>query len=574
MTIERRKMENIISDATRRNWDRLSVNTDGKLKSRANKQKSLKKIIPVEYLAYTNKIKLIERISELYKENSTPEVIYNIAVNLLQIEGIFNRQSVQELLLDFKREYDISLIQIDVTIPKFNHLDDFLGALYQSLLTEGDKNKNGSYYTPKQIVNDMTSKFDLTEGVNFLDPCCGSGAFLMGVPVKNPSNLFGIEKDPIAAFIAKINLLLLYKNIEFRPNIFCYDFLLDKFFEESNLVFDYIATNPPWGNKSKINSRLIDSRESFVQFFVKSYNLLKEGGEINFLFPESILNVKSHKVVREFIILNHDLQEIHKYSSSFTGVVTDFISMRFIKGAKSEKIKVVSKNDEYYVDYSAFEHTDNKVFSLLTPDEEQIVKKVLEQSVYSLSNSQWALGIVTGNNKEKLKILDAPGLEKIYTGKEIGKFILKEAKYYIHYDRDSFQQVAKDEIYRAKEKLVYKFVSNKLMFAYDDSSSLFLNSANILIPNIPGMNIKSVLAFLNSSLYQFLYEKLFGELKILKGNLCELPFPEIDSQTDNELTQIVEQILMDGKIRQKEIDDIVYRVFDLDTNLFVKENNR
>lgn len=562
-------MENIISDATRRNWDKLSVNADGKLKSRANKQKSLKKIIPVEYLVDTNKIKLIERISELYKEYSTPEVIYNIAVNLLQIEGIFNRQSVQELLLDFKREHNISLIQIDVPIPKFNHLDDFLGALYQSLLTEGDKNKNGSYYTPKQIVNDMTSKFDLTEGVNFLDPCCGSGAFLMGVPVKNPSNLFGIEKDPIAAFIAKINLLLLYKNIEFRPNIFCYDFLLDKFFEESNLVFDYIATNPPWGNKSKINSRLIDSKESFVQFFVKSYNLLKEGGEINFLFPESILNVKSHKVVREFIILNHDLQEIHKYSSSFTGVVTDFISMRFIKGAKREKIKVVAKNNEYYVDYSAFEHTDNKVFSLLTHDEEQIVKKVLEQSVYSLSNSQWALGIVTGNNKEKLKTLDALGLEKIYTGKEIGKFLLKEAKYYIHYDRDSFQQVAKDEIYRAKEKLVYKFVSNKLMFAYDDSSSLFLNSANILIPNIPGMNIKTVLALLNSSLYQFLYEKLFGELKVLKGNLSELPFPKIDSQTDNKLTQIVEQILMDGKIRQKEIDDIVYKIFGLDKKLFI-----
>ena len=160
-------------------------------------------------------------------------------------------------------------------------------------------------------------------------------------------------------------------------------------------------------------------------------------------------------------------------------------------------------------------------------------------------------------------------MEKIYTGKEIGKFLLKEAKNYIHYDRDSFQQVAKDEIYRAKEKLVYKFVSNKLMFAYDDSSSLFLNSANILIPNIPGMNIKTVLAFLNSSLYQFLYEKLFGELKVLKGNLSELPFPEIDSQTDNELTQIVEQILMDGKIRQKEIDDIVYRVFGLDKKLFI-----
>lgn len=98
------------------------------------------------------------------------------------------------------------------------------------------------------------------------------------------------------------------------------------------------------------------------------------------------------------------------------------------------------------------------------------------------------------------------------------------------------------------------------MFAYDDSSSLFLNSANILIPNIPGMSTKTVLDFLNSSLYQFLYEKLFGELKVLKGNLSELPFPKIDSKTNNELSLMVDEIIYEGKNNQKEIDEIVYSI--------------
>ncbi|MGT2866538.1 TaqI-like C-terminal specificity domain-containing protein [Streptococcus fryi] len=556
-------MENIISDATRRNWGKLSVNIDDKLKSRANKQKSLKKIIPVEYLQDTDKINLIEKISETYT-GAVTEAIYSIAVSLLQIEGIYERQSVQEILLAFQRENNIDLIPIDETIPRFNNKDDFLGALYQSFLTEGDKNKNGSYYTPRQIVNDMLYEFDLTEETTFLDPCCGSGAFLMGVRTNNPSNLFGIEKDPIAAFIAKVNLILSYKDINFKPQILCGDFLQDEVFFSSHDSFDFIATNPPWGNKTKIVSNLIDSKESFVHFFVKSYKLLKEGGRVNFLFPESILNVKSHKVIREFIISNHDLHEIHQYSSSFTGVVTNFISMNFIKGVKSNTVTIRNKNEEFNVEYTAFNHTENKVFSLLKPQEEQIVEKVLSRSAYSLSSSQWALGIVTGNNKEKLKSSDGPNLEKIYTGKEIDKFKLKEAKNYIYYDRDSFQQVAKDEIYRAKEKLVYKFVSNKLIFAYDDSSSLFLNSANILIPNIPGMSTKSVLAFLNSSLYQFLYEKLFGELKVLKGNLSELPFPKIDSKTNYELTKLVDEIIYEGKNNQKEIDEIVYRLFELD----------
>ena len=114
-----------------------------------------------------------------------------------------------------------------------------------------------------------------------------------------------------------------------------------------------------------------------------------------------------------------------------------------------------------------------------------------------------------------------------------------------------------------ERKLVYKFVSNKLMFAYDDTSSLFLNSANILIPNISGMSTKTVLAFLNSSLYQFLYEKLFGELKVLKGNLMELPFPKIDSETNNTLTMLVEEIISEGKNNQNDIDEIIYNVYDL-----------
>lgn len=559
-------METIISDATKRNWIKLSVDTDNKLKSRANKQKSEKKIVPVEYLSSNEDVKIIEKMADVFSQYSISDVIYNVAESLLIAESIHERQSVQEILLDFQNQFKIKNFKIKTEIPKFDKNYDFLGALYQSLVTEGDKNRNGSYYTPSNIVDDMLSDFNLTTTSNFLDPCCGSGAFLLRVKVRNPLHLFGIEKDPIAAFIAKVNLILAYKEIDFQPNILCKDFLKEDMFFSSKYKFDLIATNPPWGSKTKIVSNLIDSKESFVHFFVKAYNILEKGGKINFLFPESILNVKSHKVVREFMILNHDMNDIHRYSSSFTGVLTNFISMQFNKGIITDKVKVRSSDDEFYVDYSVFEHTENKVFSLLKPQEEHIVTKILEKSIYSLSNSQWALGIVTGNNKEKLKSSIEPNLEKIYTGKEIEKFKLKEAKKFILYDRSSFQQVARDELYRANEKLVYKFVSNKLMFAYDDSSSLFLNSANILIPNIPGMTTKTVLAFLNSSLYQFLYEKLFGELKVLKGNLSELPFPKISPEIDNELTMLVNDILYHDEDKQKEIDKIIYKVFDLDIN--------
>ncbi len=100
---------------------------------------------------------------------------------------------------------------------------------------------------------------------------------------------------------------------------------------------------------------------------------------------------------------------------------------------------------------------------------------------------------------------------------------MKPATKYLRYDRNALQQVAPDAIYRAPEKLVYKFISDKLVFAYDASGSLFLNSANILVPAIPSMSAKAVMAFLNSTLFQFVYAKLFGKVRTRKENLIELP---------------------------------------------------
>ena len=96
---------------------------------------------------------------------------------------------------------------------------------------------------------------------------------------------------------------------------------------------------------------------------------------------------------------------------------------------------------------------------------------------------------------------------------------ISDSENYINYTRENFQQVAPENIYRAKEKLVYKFISKKLIFAYDNKQRLFLNSANILIPKLENYTIKDVMTFLNSTLFQYIYTKKFNELKVLKGNL-------------------------------------------------------
>ena len=558
-----------ISIATVRNWERLGTDGTGKLTKRANKVKSKKRIIPYEYISDKDNIALLEDIVEIIISNNYPHMdcIYTLCVSQLKNHNIYMNSNVRQMLCEYEGNSIIEeLTQCLLPANEF----DFIGTVYQCLLLEGSKNRMGSYYTPRIVSAYMTRELDFSSGQKFLDPCCGSGSFLLSLNCDDPDLLYGIDNDAAAVLIAKTNLLCKYRHSRFKPHIYCLNYLesdtlskRDPIFDER---FDYIYTNPPWGavTKETVTSLPIRSSESFSLFFVQSFFRLKPNGLIRFLFPESILNVKVHKDIRLFMLENCSLKAITFYKENFSGVVTSYVDILACKSAPGEFINVTKNGETFSVTAESFRKTENLVFNILTNRDISIVEKVRKISPYNLSQSVWALGIVTGNNKEKLSDMPKQGMEPIFTGKEIAPYVLKRAKKYVFYDRGQFQQAAKDEIYRSPEKLVYKFISDRLVFAYDDNKSLFLNSANILIPSIPGMSVKTVMAFLNSDLYSFLYRKLFGEIKILKGNLLELPFPAVSADTNIEIEQVINKIIISQDVSLVDtLQKIIYDVFQL-----------
>ena len=556
-----------ISDATLRNWEKLNTGTNGRLTTRANKRKSKKRVLPMEYISNKDNIAFIQNTLDYIDENSIDimSAILSLGISLLKKANIYNHRHVKTTLEEYA---SIAVIDELVSSNLPTNEFDILGLIYQSYLQEGKKNIIGSYYTPQKIVYNMTKDFDLSNGALFFDPCCGSGAFLLTVSANEPNQIFGVDKDKVAVLISKINLLLKYKDKEFFPQVYCIDFLMDRSIMQQHPIFekkfDYIATNPPWGAvNSKSNIYAITSKETFSYFFVKAFEQLKENGTIKFLFPEAILNVKVHKDIRQFILDHAGLVSITIYDDRFSGVTTKYIDIECGNGAYKNSFNVYTGSKKRTVEMKTVQETENLVFNLLSDYDLSIIKLVKSIGKYSLQNSIWALGIVTGDNKSKLFSEYHDGMERIYTGKEIQPYVLRPATNYILYDRANLQQVAKEEIYQAPEKLVYKFISNKLVFAYDNSASLFLNSANILIPNIPSMSSKSVMAFLNSPLFQFMYIKLFGEVKILKGNLIELPFPELSTTDNATITSLVDELLGGNSAKREEIENYIFSFYGL-----------
>ena len=566
-----------ISEATSRNWARLHSDGSGRLMSRANKQLSTKTILPLEYFSNKKNIADIQRFVTFCKEQNykVEDVLYSVGVKLLKEAGIYGKPHVAAALNSESSEY--SEYSEKLMLPPLPTDEfDLLGLLYQCFLVEGEKNRKGSYYTPLEVARNMTKGLDFSKGQTFFDPCCGSGAFLLALDGASPEQVLGCDNDPIAVMITKINLLLKYKSQVFEPQIIKCDYL-KYYFKYKN---SYIISNPPWGAVifGEKNNQM-STKESFSFFFEKAFNQLEDGGKIRFLLPESILNVKSHRNFRKFLLENTDIQSITKYPGAFSGVQTKYIDVecKRTRHALSPQDFVIECNSSNMssgdnariipemrkINKSCFYLTNNLNFNLLSDSDLKKMQKILAKKKYTLKDSIWALGVITGDNKNKVKSNQGRGMEPIYTGKEIEAYTLKQPHKFIKYKRTDYQQVAKDEIYRTDEKLVYKFISKNLVFAYDDSKSLFLNSANILIPRIPGMSIKTVLAFLNSELFKFLYKSLFGEIKILKGNLLELPFPAISPETDKKLTELVDEVLKGNRGALQLIDNEIFKAFGL-----------
>jgi len=370
--------------------------------------------------------------------------------------------------------------------------------------------------------------------------------------------------------IAKVNLIIKYKGVEFIPNLFAFDFLENTENSISNEKFDYIITNPPWGADvsyiSNVFFREIRSEESFSYMIVNSKKYLKKTGELIFLLPESFLNVKIHSDIREFLLRMMRIDSISLYPSSFSGVLTKFISIKVKNEILDDYefyIEDLGCEEKYFNNSNDVLNTANFVISKLSDIDKEILNKIFNSQYNTLDESIWALGIVTGDNNGKLKKAEGEILEPIYTGKEISEYRLMPVKNYIEYNRDAFQQVAPDRIYRASEKLVYKFISKDLIFAYDNNKSLFLNSANILIPNIEGMSIKTSMAFLNSNIFKYIYRKMFGEIKILKGNLEKLPFPVITNEENLAFEKLCDEVLSGEDDKKIEINEKIYSIFEL-----------
>ncbi len=486
--------------------------------------------------------------------------------------------------IDFN-SFDFSNIQfIFKQSIAFIPAEDTLGFIYTSLRDLSQRKQTGAYYTPAKTVRKLIDNL-FTNGVSlesktFCDPCCGTGNFLIGLLRQgvSASSLYGQDIDKLSVLITRINMFLLSAewNKEQLDTHFVCGNTLEKTFSES---FSVILGNPPWGydfTKEEIPFLLKHYKtgkskgmESYDLFVEKAIELLEKGGYMAYVLPEAFLSVASHLQARELILENTSFKFVSFLGNAFAGVQCPAIilGVRNDGRGSTEQCKVLFDDTEFIIGKDR--NFAASLFSFNMNDNEYDCLKSIETAPnvrYLANNAKFALGIVTGNNKQYIKNSKEEGYETVLKGSDILRYAIKDTDNYIYFAPESFQQVAPTELYRANEKLLYRFISEVPVFAYDNKQTLSLNSCNILIPQIEGMNIKYVLAVLNSSVAAFFLSKKFNSVKLLRSHIESLPIPMVSLEVQERIVKKVDNIMMtekDATIFYAELDEDIFSIYSL-----------
>lgn len=459
--------------------------------------------------------------------------------------------------------------------------EDILGLIYISCKNIGNRKATGSYYTPTKVVKNLISKLDFQATPKILDPCCGTGNFLLQLPDHIPfDSVFGNDIDTVSVKITRLNMALKYDVpvSSICEHITAFNYLT----EYTNTGFRYIIGNPPWGfefsvsEKNKLRKLFKATSgkniESYDIFIEQSLNHLSDNGHLAFILPEAILNVKAHTNIREIILKNCSIKNIDFLGNAFDGVQCPCIllDLQCTRSPLSTLgMNVNTGSDAFTINLER--KVTSKYFSFTTTDAEyQVLNKIktIQNASFLLGNADFALGIVTGNNKKYISNVKTSENEMVLKGADILKYHINTTTNYITFEPENFQQVAPTEIYRAQEKLLYRFISNQFVFAYDDKQTLSLNSCNIVIPKIPGIKIKYVLAILNSRIAQFIYKKEFNSVKILRSHIENIPIPFIDEAAQDKIIAITDKLIAGLSSEEtihvyNELDALIAEIFNL-----------
>ena len=367
-----------------------------------------------------------------------------------------------------------------------SHTDcDVIGAAFEVFAERYFAGEKGEFFTPRIAIKNAIKMLDPQYAKTVIDPACGSGGFLIyalehiweiietsqlnkeEAKRRTPSFIYGIDKEPDLVKVARAYMTLVGDG---SSNIVGTDSLkpLDSWDEKARVKiadvngemkqFDFVFTNPPFGADIKIKhssilekydlghkwikpknslqwlkSQKMEPTDPQILFLELCVNLLKEGGRMCIVLPESVLGNVGEEYVRQWLLDNTTILAIwdcpallfqpHTNTKTCilfiekTKTVNQSIMMSVISkcGHDARGAEIRAENGELVEDFSKAlmdwqnrpSETDMNLkewkgeVSIIVPSNDVIDKRILVPRLYQLEHELGAVTTLLGDLEQE-----------------------------------------------------------------------------------------------------------------------------------------------------------------------------
>lgn len=452
-------------------------------------------------------------------------------------------------------------------------IPDPLGWVYQVWLSRGVRRHGGAYYTPPQVVDYLCRRaLDGLEGpdgpVRILDPACGSGAFLARILALRPeARAEGWDHDPVAAAICRYNL----PGVAVR--------VVDALAEPARPVLDAVVGNPPYissglrgarrvlpADRAALQERFAGAAEyklnTYPLFVVQGLRLLRPGGRLAFILPDSFLLGRYFAGLRRELLGSARILEITLLDSDFwaDAAVGRPTLLVLEKGAASPVHTVLVRRAkgpaaldppkaQRRQEQAAWAAAPLQRFRLFfTGDDAELVRRLEEHPrVRPLGECLRSYSGLIGRAGQRSLLRSAhppghpgPWAPLLRSGREVDRYRLEWAGEHVLLDPARIKSGGRLDLYR-QPKLLLRQTADDLRAAYDDGGFFCLNNLHLLVPRRAGdpHDLRYWLALLNSALLNRYYRlvtleqgRLYAQVDL--DLLATLPLRQIDFRSPAE----------------------------------------
>lgn len=358
--------------------------------------------------------------------------------------------------------------------------------------------------------------------------------------------------------------------------------------------FDVVIGNPPYigvrtSQISKAHSIFYKKNyetatgqfDAFSLFIELSYKILSNNGLHSYIISKRMVSNENFEIVRTFLLERLGLYQFTDAQMPFheANVETNIIFAQ--KNEQFDNIvnsRLLPQKTEYQnnVSKKEIELLPFKIFPFFVRKEALVVLNTIN-NVKTVLGEQVKIirGFEFGFNHQSISKKGAG--YKVLKGKNIGRYFISEGDFFVDADFSDNKTFKKKEHFFTTPKLLTRFVSNKLMFAYDTEGYCNTNVVyNIIKKTDCQTDLKYLLGLLNSDLINFWFyntysntDKIFPHIQ--KNQLAAIPIAEVDKKNQNPIIKLVDQILIlkkkaanaDTSELEKQIDAEVYKIYGL-----------